>query len=61
MIGVLHVHSACFAIACLGHLYGNMLVSILAGGIAQPKSNVGLHDDKNPRAPLAMHISSAGI
>ena len=38
MAEVLHVHRACFSIACLGHLYGNMLISILAGSIVQPKS-----------------------
>ena len=32
---VLHVHSACFAIACLGHLHGSMLSSIFAGSIVQ--------------------------
>ena len=35
----LGVHSACFVIACLGHLYGNMLISIFAGSIVQPKTN----------------------
>ena len=45
MAEILYVHSACFSIACLGHLNGNMLISILAGSIVQPKSNVGLHYD----------------
>ena len=39
MAEVLHVRSACFAIACLGYLYGNMLISIFTGSTAQPKSN----------------------
>ena len=38
MAEVLHVNSACFSIACLGHLYGNMLISISAGNIVQLKS-----------------------
>ena len=41
---VLHVHSACFAIACLGHLYGDMLISIFAGSIANLEP-IGLHYD----------------
>ena len=39
MAEVLHVHSACFAIDCLGHLYGDMLISIFTGSIVQPKNN----------------------
>ena len=36
---VLHVQSACFAIACQGHLYGDMLISIFSGSIVQPKNS----------------------
>ena len=35
MAEVLHEHSACFAISCLGHLHGSMLISIFAGSIVQ--------------------------